>query len=199
MQTKYGRNEMVDQQVAFRDLMQQVRDGSEDAAWELVSQFGESIRRAVRRALDERMRTRFDSLDFVQLVWGSLFRERDKLRQFERPEHLAVYLVAMARHKVVTEFRRQLVGKKRNIVRERSLESLCAKRFDPASHQPAPAEVAIARERWESLLRSQPAHCRQIIQLRLRGYTYQAIADVVHVDECTVRRFLKRLLHATET
>jgi RNA polymerase sigma-70 factor (ECF subfamily) len=144
------------------------------------------------------MRSKFDSLDFVQLVWGSLFRVRDKLDQFERPEHLAAYLVAMARHKVGMEIRRQMIGAKRNLAREQSLDRLTAQgESQLVSRQPMPAEVAIARERWNNLLRDQPRHYRKIILLRLRGYTYQGIADAVHLDECTVRRFLKKLLHAT--
>jgi hypothetical protein len=39
----------------FATLMQRVREGSEDAAWELVQLYGEAIRRAVRRALNERL------------------------------------------------------------------------------------------------------------------------------------------------
>ena len=83
---------------AFRSLILRIKEGSDDAAWELVNEFGETIRRAVRRAMNSKLRPKFDSLDFVQLVWGSLFRVRDRLDQFERPEHLAAYLVAMARH-----------------------------------------------------------------------------------------------------
>jgi RNA polymerase sigma factor (sigma-70 family) len=184
----------------FCHLIQQVRDGSEDAAWELVNQFGESVRRAVRRALNEKMRSKFDSLDFVQLVWGSLFRVRDKLERFERPEQLAAYLVAMARNKVGMEIRRQLVAAKHNIAREQSLDQLTAQGGSQlVSRQPMPIEVAIARERWNRLLQGQPHHYRKIILLRLRGYTYQGIAEVVHLDECTVRRFLKRLLDAAGT
>jgi RNA polymerase sigma factor (sigma-70 family) len=191
---------MPELQEDFCHLMQQVRKGSEDAAWELVNRFGESIRRAVRRALNEKMRSKFDSMDFVQLVWGSLFRERDKLDKFECPAHLATYLVAMARHKVGMEIRRQIGGAKRNLAREQSLNRLAAQgNSQLVSRQPAPIEVAIARERWNHLLQDQPRHYRKIILLRLRGYTYQGIADAVHLDECTVRRFLKRLLHTTVT
>jgi RNA polymerase sigma factor (sigma-70 family) len=189
---------MPELQEDFRHLMQQVRDGSEDAAWDLVNQFGEAIRRAVRRALDTRLRSKFDSVDFVQLVWGSLFRVRDKLDRFDRPEELAAYLAIMARNKVGMEIRRRLLAEKRNVAREQSLDQLTA-RGSPelVSRQPTPVEVAIARERWDRILQGQPPHYRQIIHLRLQGYTYQGIADAVRLDECTVRRFLKRLLHAT--
>ncbi len=184
----------------FRCLMQQVRGGSEEAAWELVSQFGEPIRRAVRRALNEKLRPKFDSVDFVQLVWSSLFRVREKLDRFDRPEELAAYLVAMARNKVGMEIRRRLLTAKFNVAREQSLDQMRAEGgADLSSREPAPIEAAIARERWNSMLEGQPHHYREIIHLRLQGHTYQSIADLVHLDECTVRRFLKRLLHATVT
>jgi RNA polymerase sigma factor (sigma-70 family) len=189
---------MVSTDDNFRDLIRRVRDGSEDAAWELVNQYGDAIRRAVRRALNEKLRSKFDSLDFVQVVWNSFFLVRDRLDQFARPEDLTAYLVAMARNKVGMEVRRRLMSEKYNIRHERSLEQLQASGCpEMPCRQPAPVDVAIAREQWDRMLKDQPDHYRQIIQLRLQGHTYQSIADAVHVDECTVRRFLKRLLHST--
>ena len=84
----------------FRDLMRRVHEGSEDAAWQLVGQYGDPIRRAVRRALNARLRSKFDSLDFVQLVWSSFFRDRGRLDRFNHPEELVAFLVTMARNKV---------------------------------------------------------------------------------------------------
>ncbi len=187
---------MATQDDHFRSLLHHVREGSEDAAWDLVGRYGEPLRQAVRRALNERLRSKFDSLDFVQLVWNSLFRVRDKLDRFKRPEELTAYLVAMARNNVGMEVRRRLMTDKHNLNRERSLEQLQAKgRVNVASPQPEPIDVAIAREQWDRILKDQPERYRQIIQLRLQGHTYQSIAEAVHLDECTVRRFLKRLLH----
>ena len=182
----------------FTTLMCRVREGSEDAAWELVDQYGEAIRRAVRRALNVRLRSKFDSIDFVQIVWNSLFRVRDKLSQFERPEELTAYLVTMARNKVGMEVRRRMMTRKYNVGYEESLDQLQAKGgLDIPSPQPAPIDVAIAHEKWNRLLAGQPQHYRKIIHLRLQGHTYQSIANAVHMDECTVRRFLKRLLRTT--
>jgi RNA polymerase sigma factor (sigma-70 family) len=182
----------------FRGLIDRVREGSEDAAWELVHRYGESIRRAVRRALNDRLRSKFDSLDFVQIVWNSLFRVRDKLDRFEGPDELTAYLVAMARNKVGMEVRRRMTTEKHGLKHEKSLDRLRAKgRVDVPGSQPAPVDVAIAREQWDRLLEGQPQHYRRIIQLRLQGHTFQSIADTVHMDERTVRRFFKRLLHTT--
>jgi RNA polymerase sigma factor (sigma-70 family) len=189
----------ADESPDFGALLRQVRDGSEEAAWELVGRYGEMTRRAVRRVLDDRLRAKFDSLDFVQIVWSSLFRARGKLERFQRPEELAAYLVTMARNKVFDEARHRLATEKRNIDRECPLDSrgLAAQpaAVDP---RPGPLDVAIARERWENLLRDQPVHYRRIIQLRLQGHTNDAIAKILQLDESTVRRFLKRLLRETE-
>jgi RNA polymerase sigma factor (sigma-70 family) len=179
----------------FRNLMCRVRQGSEDAAWELVNEYGEAIRRAVRRVLHERLRSKFDSLDFVQLVWNSFFHARGKLDRFDHPEELVAYLAKMARNKVGMEVRRRLMTDKYNVGHEQSLEEFQASGDQElSSRQPSPIDVAIAREQWERLVDGQPENYRQMIQLRLRGHSYQSIASAVHVDECTVRRFLKRLL-----
>jgi RNA polymerase sigma factor (sigma-70 family) len=193
-----GSPQMAQPNDAFRDLMRRVREGSQDAAWELVDQYGESIRRAVRRVLNERLRSKFDSLDFVQIVWNSFFRADDRAVQFDRPEELAAYLVGMARNKVGMEVRHRLMTEKRNLRREQSLDQLGDNGHpDLPSPQPSPIDVAIAHEQWDRMLEGQPSHYQQIVHLRLQGHTYQSIADAVHLDECTVRRFLKKLLRTT--
>ena len=174
--------------------MHRVSEGSEEAAWELVTQYGEEIRRAVRRVLNIKLRPKFDSLDFVQIVWKSFFRVRDKSDQFQRPEHLAAYLIAVARNKVGMEVRRRLATEKYNIRREQSLDE--PGKEGVVSQDAAPIDVAIAHERWNQMLEGRPAHYRQIVHLRLQGYTCQDIGKATHVTERTVRRFLKKLLHA---
>jgi RNA polymerase sigma-70 factor (ECF subfamily) len=181
---------------SFRDLMRRVREGSDEAAWELVDSYGEMIRRAVRRALNQRLRSKFDSLDFVQLVWSSFFRARFRFEQFDRPEELTAFLVTMARNKVGMEIRRRLLTEKYNLNREETLFGEKGEGWEEVSgHQPGPIDVAIAREQWSLMMEDQPEHYRRIIQLRLQGHTYQDIADTLQVAESTVRRFLKRLFH----
>lgn len=183
----------------FRNLMRRVGEGSDDAAWELVNRYGEEIRRAVRRMLNVKLRPKFDSLDFVQLVWKSFFGARNKFDQFGRPEELAAYLVTMARNKVGMEVRRRLMTQKYNVRHEQPFDRPHAAEgcLDTTGQQPTPPDIAIAHERWESLLRDQPNHYRRIIHLRLQGHTYQSIADVVHVDKRTVCRFFRKLLDTT--
>jgi RNA polymerase sigma-70 factor (ECF subfamily) len=179
----------------FRDLMGRLQEGSEDAAWELVDRYGDAIRRAVRRALNVRLRSKFDSLDFVQLVWCSFFKARDQLVRFTRPEELVAFLVTMARNKVGMEVRRRLMTEKYNVNREQTMGPPPDQVDQSADHQSNPVEVAIAREQWNRLIAEQPDRYRQIISLRLQGLTYQDIAESLNIAQCTVRRFLKRLLN----
>ena len=185
---------MSQQDTVFCSLMNRIRDGSEEAAWELVESYGERVQRAVRRSLNRQLRSKFDSLDFVQLVWYSFFRARNRLDRFDRPEELAAFLATMARNKVGMEVRRRLQTEKYNVNKETSLDQRESKGAgDLADRMPAPIEVVIAKERWESIMENQPKHYRRMVELRLRGNTQQEIAEEVGVAECTVRRFLKKL------
>jgi RNA polymerase sigma-70 factor (ECF subfamily) len=181
----------------FRNLMQRVSEGSDNAAWEVVERYGDAIRRAVRRALDRRLRSKFDSLDFVQLVWSSFFRVRDRATRFAHPGELVTFLLKVTCSKVGMETRRRLRTDKFNVKRERSLRGST----DPSlahmsARQDTPSAFAIARERWDRIMEESPEHYRQIIRMRLQGHTCEEIADSLHLAESTVRRFLKRLLKA---
>jgi RNA polymerase sigma-70 factor (ECF subfamily) len=178
----------------FRDLLRRVREGSEDAALELVEQYGDSIRRAVRRVLHQKLRSKFDSLDFVQIVWSSVFRSPGFLDRCTRPEDLAAYLVTMARNKVGMEVRRRMVSEKYNVNRETSLErGMGPCQAQLSDSEPGPMDVAIAREKWRLLLEDQPPSIQRAAQLRLEGRTWRQIAEELHLDETTIRRFFKRL------
>src|SRR5882724_4460918 len=99
---------MIKADQEFRELMAGVRQGSEDAAWELVRVYAPHVHRVVSRLLKRRIRTMYDSLDFVQAVWASFFREPALIHSFESDNEIIGYLVNSARHKVYDELRKRL-------------------------------------------------------------------------------------------
>jgi len=187
------RSESIRSHDEFRTLIDRICQGSERAAWELVNDYSEQIRRAVRRVFSVRLQSLFDSLDFVQIVWTSLFRFRNRIAEFQSPQELTAFLARVAQNKVRDEARRRMTAAKHNIAREQPLDDDHGG-VDPPDPGPMPLDVAIARERRERLLRGEPAHYRKIIRLRLLGHTNEDIAHMVGVNESTVRRFLKKLL-----
>ena len=185
----------VTQQSDFQSLMKRINDGEEEAAWELVETYGPYVLRSVRRMLHADIRSKFDSADFVQAVWASFFSGRCDLHRLHKPEELVAFLSTMARNKLVTELRRLTKTQKYNVRRElQTHASGPAPVSQAASRDPTPSQWAMARERWEAIMRDQPSHYQEIVRLRLRGETYQSIAEELQLNERTVRRVLERLL-----
>ena len=75
-----------------------IQAGDEGAARELLQRDEAEVRLVVRRQLPRLLRSRFDSLDFLQSVWGSFFRRmRTAPTEFEDSRHLVAFLARAAR------------------------------------------------------------------------------------------------------
>ncbi|MHB8974158.1 MAG: RNA polymerase sigma factor [Pirellulaceae bacterium] len=176
--------------VEFSRLLAGVREGSEQAAWDLLTEYGEFVFRVVRKRLPQDLRRAFDSHDFVQVVWASIFRHRSRLSRFETSGEFVAFLAAVAANKVCLEIRRRLRQQKHNMNRDRPFDSsanYCA------AAEATPSQVAIARENWFRLLEGQPPHYQEIIRLRYLGHSFREIASRVGLDEGSVRRILRKM------
>ncbi len=181
------------QQSEFQRAMNDVRSGSEDAVWHLIAVYGPHIRRVVRRKLDRHMRSKFDSIDFVQMVWASFFREPDEIAGFENPHELVAHLATLARNKVIDEYRRRMWTQKYNVMRECSLDESAGGTGAVAAADPTPSQIAIARERWDQILKDQPQRNRQVVQMRIQGATFEEIGRSLGIHERTARRIIDQL------
>src|SRR5208337_4800735 len=89
------------------EFIARIRDGDEDAARELLRRYEAKVRLVVRRQLPRLLRSRFDSQDFVQSIWGSFFRRiKASPTELEGTENLIGFLARAARNKVIDEYRR---------------------------------------------------------------------------------------------
>jgi RNA polymerase sigma-70 factor (ECF subfamily) len=179
---------------SFRALFQQVVDGSEEAAHQLQRQYGQYIVMAVRQKLSRHLRSKFDSVDFVQDVWVSFFREPD--RAFESPEHLIGYLVNMAKNKVTDANRNRLHTEKRDVRREEPLAGSVEgqERQQAFAHDGTPSEAAISREMWQQMLEGQPPAYRKVLAMLRDGWTQEEVADELNLCRRTVQRIHSRAL-----
>ncbi len=175
----------------FAALMRRLRDGSEEAAWELVEHYGSSVQRVIRRSLNEHMRSKFDSIDFVQAVWFSLFKERERFNSFQTPAQLSAFLMGMAQNKLAHEQRRRLETQKHDLRREESADPADHHYLDPNS--PRPSQIAQARELWHSLMAGESEQNQGIVKLRLAGLTYDEIGSTLGIHGRTARRVIDRL------
>jgi len=189
----------MDQRNEFRAAIEGVRSGSPDAVWKLIAEYGPHIQRVVRRRLDRRMRSKFDSLDFVQMVWASVFRNPRELGSLEQPEDLIRYLATLARRKVIYEYRRRIVNDtKYNFSREQPLSEEDSNQADVLSTEvETPSQIAMAREQWEKLVDQQPDRDRSIVQMRIGGATFLEISQQLGINERTARKVIDRLVRLT--
>lgn len=175
---------------AFTELVGGLRAGDPAAVEALCREYAPFVRAAVRRQLHPDLRTRFDSLDFVQDVWASFLAIPGERYTFDTPQALVAFLMRMASNRVVDVFRQRFQTQKDNIARERGADD--AQDRLP-SDAPSASQFAIASEEWERLTKRFPAGHRVILERLREGYTYEDIARIAKVSLSTVNRIVSRL------
>lgn len=179
----------------FDRLMEEVRAGSQDAAWELLERVGPHVHRVVHRMLNRELRSKFDSMDFVQAVWASFFVNRRQIAAFARPEQLIGFLVAMARNKVIGEHRRRMMTAKYDVRRETAGAAEVGSISETQVHPEAsPSQFAMARECWNQLVSGQPELHQQIVVRKFMGDTHEEIAANLGINRRTITRILNQLV-----
>lgn len=183
----------------FRALLTDVQAGSQEAAWTLVDRYSAQILRCVRRRLPTALRSKFDSDDYVQAVWLTVFNHRSRLARHASPAEFVAFIGEVANNKVRQEVRKRLRYQKFNVNREQPLDDSQApdQRLPQATGE-TPSRIADARERWFRLVQDLPSHYRRFIELRFAGKTYREIAEESGYDPSTVERALHRIFRNFE-
>lgn len=182
----------------LHDILARVRNGDEQAAQQLLASFEAEVRLVVRRQLPRLLRSRFDSLDFLQSVWGSFFRRvRTDPVEFDDERHLVAFLARAAKNKVIDQYRRA-GSQKQDMHREEPLWSDAAGPRDLPAHDDTPSEVAEAREVFGLLRDALPEDRRPIIEMKALGLSSREIGDRLGVSERTVQRVIEDLRRRTQ-
>jgi len=170
-------------------LLQSLAQGDEQAAERVFRTFEPILRMMVRRKLSPVLRTRFDSIDIVQSVWGDLL---DGFRagrfHFDTSEQLRAFLFQVTRNRLIDHVRHEKssLRHERSIAREH-LELLFADKAFPVE-----AELE-AEELWRQLLSLCPSQHRSLLELKRQGLSLTVIAERTGLHESSVRRILYEL------
>ena len=146
----------------------------------------------VRSRLPRKLRTQFDSTDFVQSVWQSFFADSDS-RDFDNAEHLRRFLFGMVRNKVREQYRRLTRTEKYDLAREERLYVRRGDREVPrevVSPDPSPSSAVQADDRMAQLTAGRSPLEIEVITLRRQGLTFDEIALRTGINERTVRRVI---------
>jgi RNA polymerase sigma-70 factor (ECF subfamily) len=139
------------------------------------------------------LRSRFDSLDFLQSVWGSFFRRmRTAPTEFEDSRHLVAFLARAAKNKVIDEYRRA-ASQKQDMHREEPLWGDGNRPRELTGTGDTPSQVAEAHEALDRLRELVPAERRELLELKALGLSSREIGDRLGISERTVQRVLEDL------
>jgi RNA polymerase sigma factor (sigma-70 family) len=181
------------------EFLQRIQAGDEGAARELLQRFEAEVRLVVRRQLPRLLRSRFDSLDFLQSVWGSFFRRmRQAPTDFEDSRHLVAFLARAAKNKVIDEYRRS-ASRKHDMHREEPLWGAGRRAREVADSIDSPSEIAQAHEVYGRLQELVPEEKRSILQMKAEGLSSKDIGERLGISERTVQRVLEDLRRRVET
>lgn len=175
------------------DLVMRWREGDQGAAGEIFGRYAERLLALARSRLSAKLSRHIDPEDIVQSACRSFFvGARDGRYVLKRSGDLWRLLVAITVHKLQHQIERRSAGK-RALAREATQDD------DPnrttaetLAREPTPAEAAALADMVENLLRPLDPLERQIVTLRLDGYSLEEIAEQAARSERTVRRVLEQ-------
>jgi len=183
-------NEALD---SFEQLLVRARRGDASAMSELCRQYEPRLRMVARVRLGSVLRPYLDSMDLVQSVHRSLlvgFREAKF--DVSTPENLLALALTLLRRKVARHWR-HLRRQKRFEAGGSSIDLLPQILSELSAPDTDPAEAAAFTDELERLCRRLDATDRQILTLRLDGYTTAEIAEQLAMNHATVRVRIIRL------
>jgi RNA polymerase sigma factor (sigma-70 family) len=175
------------------ELLARWREGDQQAASELVERFTERLLALARSQLSEKLARRVDPEDVVQSAYRSFFvAARADRYELQQKGDLWQLLAAITMHKLHHQVARHTAGK-RALDREVSLgggSTLLGFQAELMARTPTPFEAAALIDDLEFVMRGlKPLH-RQMVEMRLQGYSLQEIAAATDRSERRVRRVL---------
>ncbi len=178
----------------FAQTLALARAGDEEAMSRLLRTFEDEVRMVVRARLPRLLRSRFDSMDFVQAVWKSVLVGEISDSPFANARHFRGFLAAVAQNKVTEAFRRNTRTRKFDLGREEPLYIRRGDRDAPRdlpSSDPSPSQEAQAEECFDRLIAGRPESEAAIVSLRRQGLTFAEIAARTGLNEAAARRVIE--------
>ena len=180
----------------FADLLARAGTGDEAALAELVRQYEPKVRIVARVLLGPALRPYLDSVDLAQSVHKSVVTGlRDQRFALGKPDDLIGLAVTILRRKAAKHWRhlqrqRRLSGVNPTADGATDLTGVLTALSCPSAD---PAAEAQFRDQVAHLCTHLDASERQILDLRLEGYTPAEIADRIGVSRVALRVRLTRL------
>lgn len=180
---------------SFRDLMDRLHGGDEQAADEIFHRFASRLIALARRRLDTRLNRKIEPEDILQSVFRSFFlRQADGRITPHDWEHLWALLAKLTVRKCIGQVDHYRAARRdhRREADGSSSEDSVLPNWEALAREPSPDEAATLEDLVEKLLGGFEAREREIVSLHLQDFTAQEIRTEIGCSERTVYRVLQR-------
>lgn len=182
--------------IGFSQIASQLRDRDGDAAEKVFRRFAVRLINLARVNLSSRVRQKVDPEDVVQSALNSFF-QRQTNGQFELHDWESLWrlLVVITLRKCGRETKRFNAGQ-RDVRREaycKPSNGDSRSSWNLVDKNPSPQQVVQLADLVEQSMRDLIETDRNILQLRLQGYTVPEISVQAEITEFTVQAILKRI------
>jgi RNA polymerase sigma-70 factor (ECF subfamily) len=172
--------------------------GNQQAAQELFDRYVDRLVALARRRLNERMARRVDPEDIVQSVFRTFFaRAREGRFAIEEQDDLCKLLYRLTVHKTLRQVHHHQAAK-RNLNQEvvRGLDRVeCG---EPLDREPTPEAVTAFLDQMEHFLAQLQPQEREILEMRLHGFTTEEISARLGIYERKIYRIMERIRELAE-
>jgi RNA polymerase sigma factor (sigma-70 family) len=174
---------------SFRGLLASIEQGERRQATEvIVERYAGRLVALSARKMGQKLRQRVDPEDILQSVLATFFRRLDDGRiEIHDWESLWGLLARVAVHRICRHAERHKAAR-RSQDKEVSLED----NLQALDREPTAAEVLVAEELHEQLMKGLAEKYRPIVAMILEGATHESIAETLHTSLSTVERVHRR-------
>jgi RNA polymerase sigma-70 factor (ECF subfamily) len=177
-----------------RELLEQWRAGDEGAAKALFDIYVERLVALARRRLSQRLASRIDPEDVVQSVFRTFFgRARAGQFRIEDQDDLCKLLMRITVHKTLKQVAFHKAAKRdpnQETVQGSSSQEMLLELLD---RDPTPDTAVEFLDQLEHLLARMRPLDRQILEMRLQGFSNEEIAKKLDIYDRKIRRVIERI------
>ncbi|MFN4259882.1 MAG: RNA polymerase sigma factor [Gemmataceae bacterium] len=177
-----------------QDLLRLWQAGNEEAARQIVDRYVERLVGLARGRISQRLASRIDPEDVVQSVFRTFFH-RAKEGQFhiEDKDDLCKLLARITVHKALRQVRFHQAEKRDPRLEMGQRDETHGPPLDFLDREPTPEETNAFLDQLEVFLNHLKPRERQILELRMQGYSSTEIAHHFNITDRSVRRVLERI------
>lgn len=177
-----------------RELVAEFRKGSESAARELFDKYCERLMKLAKRRIGQRMTSRVDPEDVIQSAFRTFFvRVKNDQFVFDAEDDLFKLLVRLTVNKALRQIAHHRAAK-RNPELEAGQASDAQEMMQQLCDDTPSPEVEVALiEEFEKFMGQLPPVDREVLSMKLQGYSTVEIAEKIGSYDRKVRRVLERI------